>query len=227
MTSLQPLVSKYLQHRFAWLFFSLLLTLSAAPVLSSLGLRFNYAELFLLINLIAATFSMGTGRSIHIGLVFVILAVVTRSGYGIFGIGELLPASQAIAAWACIMCSFGLIRFIFSRGTVDTERIFSCLSLYLLIGLVFGLLYLVAEELLPSSLVVQVKSGNESEHIQMAHTVYFSFVTLGTLGYGDIVPVGGVVRALAITEAMLGQMYLAVVVARLVALYRGSAESNE
>jgi hypothetical protein len=56
--------------------------------------------------------------------------------------------------------------------------------------------------------------------VQLAQTLYFSFVTLGTLGYGDIIPVGGPARALAVVEAIGGQMYLVVVVARLVSLHQ-------
>jgi hypothetical protein len=49
--------------------------------------------------------------------------------------------------------------------------------------------------------------------------IYFSFITIATLGYGDIVPVNGAARGLAMLEAIGGQMYLAVLVARMVSLY--------
>ena len=54
---------------------------------------------------------------------------------------------------------------------------------------------------------------------RLARAVYYSFVTIATLGYGDIVPASHPARGLAILEAVSGQMYLAVLIARLVALY--------
>jgi hypothetical protein len=56
--------------------------------------------------------------------------------------------------------------------------------------------------------------------LDVAHGIYFSFVTLATLGYGDVVPLTDAARGLAIVEAVAGQMYMAVLVARLVTLYR-------
>ena len=59
-------------------------------------------------------------------------------------------------------------------------------------------------------------------------TIYYSFVTLTTLGYGDIVPRSEVVRGLAIMEAVAGQLYLAVMIARLVSLYiSGAGQGNQ
>ena len=55
----------------------------------------------------------------------------------------------------------------------------------------------------------------------LANGIYFSFVTLATLGYGDVVPQTEIARGLAILEAVSGQLYLAVMVARLVSLYVG------
>ncbi len=76
----------------------------------------------------------------------------------------------------------------------------------------------------PGSFSFQGSSFVGSKQNVLAHTIYFSFVTLGTLGYGDIIPVSGPARALAVTEAIVGQMYLVVVVARLVSLYKGGAD---
>jgi voltage-gated potassium channel Kch len=142
-------------------------------------------------------------------------------------IRQLNPASNGMGAIVCMLAFYSALRAILSSGPVNMERISAALSLYLLIGLVFGVLYAVIEELVPSSFVIQVASGSKVESFQLAHSIYFSFVTLGTLGYGDVVPISGPSRALAVTEAMIGQMYIAVVVARLVALYKGEDQPEE
>lgn len=225
MTDLQTLTSVYLRYRFACLFFSLMLTLVVSPMLAALGVRSLHTEAFLFFNLLTAVFSLTGRRIIHVGLVLVVLAAVARGGFTIFGLGQLLPASQGFAVVACLMSSFVLLRSIFGRGRVDAERIFACLSLYLLIGVVFGLLFFLVEEFMPASFASPGLPGSGTERFQLAHALYFSFVTLGTLGYGDIIPVSGPARSLAVAEAMIGQMYIAVVVARLVALHRGDSES--
>jgi voltage-gated potassium channel len=99
-------------------------------------------------------------------------------------------------------------------GVVDGERIFAALDVYLLAGLVFGVGYWVLDQTWPGSFVVA--SGHRFD---LPRAAYFSFVTIATLGYGDIVPVSDPARGLAILEAVAGQMYLAVLVARLVSLY--------
>src|SRR5215813_11347576 len=96
------------------------------------------------------------------------------------------------------------------RGAkVDAEHLFAALSSYLLAGIYFGLLYWALEQLRPGTFVAATafsKTGG----------IYFSFVTLATLGYGDIVPKTDVARGLAILEAVGGQLYIAVTIARLV-----------
>ena len=110
---------------------------------------------------------------------------------------------------------------------VSREKIFGALSVYLIFGVVWGLVFMLEDFLVPGSFRYGegVRTG--------AEMVYFSFVTLTTLGYGDIVPISPSARALATLEALTGQLYLTVLVARLVALHithsprRRSAEDQE
>ena len=94
----------------------------------------------------------------------------------------------------------------------------AALGAYLLIGLFFGLAYSVLEKVAPGSFALagQPLAGDLRE----AGAIYFSFVTLATLGYGDIVPLTATARGLAVIEAIGGQLYIAVLVARLVSLRR-------
>jgi Ion channel len=99
-----------------------------------------------------------------------------------------------------------------SASQVDAEHLYAALSAYLLSGVCLGLLYWALEEIHPSMFAF---TGEFSE----TSSIYFSFVTLATVGYGDIVPREDVVRGLAILESVGGQLFLAVLVARLVSLY--------
>ena len=69
----------------------------------------------------------------------------------------------------------------------------------------------------PNSIIVS--SEGASHPFSLLNGIYFSFITLATVGYGDMVPGNGVIRNLAIVEAIAGQFYLAVMIARLMSLY--------
>jgi hypothetical protein len=104
--------------------------------------------------------------------------------------------------------------------SVDAEHLYAALSAYLLAGIFFGNFYWVLQQIWPGTFAV---TGDFSR----MSAIYFSFVTLATLGYGDIVPRSDVARGLAIVEGVGGQLFLAVMVARLVSLYgRGSPRVN-
>jgi voltage-gated potassium channel Kch len=111
----------------------------------------------------------------------------------------------------------GALRFAMRAKSVDAEHLYAALSAYLLAGIFFGVFYWVVEQIEPGAFTV---AGDFSR----MSALYFSFVTLATLGYGDIVPRTDVARGLAIVEGVGGQLFLAVMVARLVSLYtRGKA----
>ena len=99
-----------------------------------------------------------------------------------------------------------------SATKVDAEHLYAAISAYLLAGIFFALFYWVLEQIGPGAFAA---AGNFSR----VSAIYFSFVTLATLGYGDIIPRSDVARGLAIVEGVGGQLFLAVLVARLVSLY--------
>jgi hypothetical protein len=108
----------------------------------------------------------------------------------------------------------------------DREHLYAGLSAYLLAGIFFGVFYWVLERTWPGSLAVP--SEDAQSHVALPVTIYYSFVTLTTLGYGDIAPRSEVMRGLAIMEAVAGQLYLAVMIARLVSLYAaGEGKGNQ
>jgi hypothetical protein len=224
MTVLHNLTEIYSRRRFGCLFFSLLTSLVAAPVFGAMGLSTRFMEIFLALNILAAVlitlFSFGT----YTGLGLLALLIVARGAHALVGYEPLLATSQGIGAFICLVAAGIMLRFILSDGTVTSERIFAALNVYLLIGIMCGLLFCIFEEEWPGSFTFQGSSFAGSKQNPLAHTIYFSFVTLGTLGYGDIIPVSGPARALAVVEAIIGQMYLVVIVARLVSLYKTPSE---
>jgi hypothetical protein len=206
-------VSAYRRHRFAALFASLLLTLGAGPTLEALAPRYNPLQLLLGLNLVAAIGSVARERGLRLPLVLGIGFLVTRGLLATLGIPGMLAASDAIWVTAVVLAAGVAARHAFEPGVVDRERIFAALDAYLLAGLLFGVAYWTLDRRWPSL------SATSGEPLDLSRAIYFSFVTLATVGYGDIVPTSPPARGLAVLEGVSGQMYLAVLVARLVGLY--------
>lgn len=227
MSVVQNLVNKYSRRRFACLFFTLLASMVGAPVFSAIGSGYAFMETFLVFNILGAVLITVFSSESYVGWGLLALALLARGGRSLLGYEPLLATSQGIGALICLLAILVMLRFTMSHGRVDTERIFAGLNVFLLFGIMCGLLYAVFEEAWPGSFSFQGSSLEGSKQNLPAHTIYFSFVTLGTLGYGDITPIGGPARALAVAEAISGQMYLVVVVARLVGLYREKTEGDK
>ena len=111
-----------------------------------------------------------------------------------------------------------LLRFVLSAPSVNTEVLCASISAYLLLGLLWTLGYWLIAELIPDAFAFNA-STEADRSMKGLNGLYFSFITLSTVGYGDITPVSKVARMLAAAEAVTGLLYVAVLIARLVALH--------
>lgn len=103
---------------------------------------------------------------------------------------------------------------VYRRGPVTYHRIQGAVAVYLLLGLTWASAYALLYDLRPGTFTGALDAASLPQT-----WIYFSFVTLTTTGYGDILPVHPIARSLAIAEAVAGQLYLAITLARLVALH--------
>lgn len=205
----------YVRRRHSVVFLSLLLTLILAPVTQEYQLRSGLVELLYLMNLAAAAVGLDSSRERGCAVVIVTLTAVSR----LLGRWLNLEAASELASMLfvglAIVAAVASLRFALKGQHANSERLSAALSAYLLAGHVFGVCYWQVEQLRAGSFAVggtPVVAGT----LDLPTCVYFSFVTLATLGYGDIVPLTPTARGLAISEAVIGQLYLAVLVARLV-----------
>jgi Ion channel len=118
----------------------------------------------------------------------------------------------ALYALTGLLAAAGTLRYVVRSPVVDQETVYAALSTYLLAGLFFGVLYSAIEYMRPGSF-----SGPDK--FTEASAVYYSFVTLATLGYGDFLPRTEFARGIATFEVIGGQLYLAVMVARLIGAF--------
>ena len=148
----------------------------------------------------------------------IVLAVVTLAGQwadiiwpnGPIGPFYLIPAILFLG-----LVVARLLFFILQSDQVNTETLCASVAGFLMIGLLWALIYLFLARLSPGSFVL-----NEPGQVMDGfNAFYFSFVTLSTIGYGDITPVSRVARMLAVMEAITGMFYLTVLVARLVSIH--------
>jgi len=209
---LRGLYEAYLRRRFAWLLALLVAVIGIDPALGVMGLRGRGIEWTLAVALSVAlvgaarsrwsrAFVFGAGAVL---LAWLVLHVVH------FGPGpSLAPALLGVVGLGSAVL---LAASVLGEGRVDAERICAALCVYLLTGIAFGGIFAALEATAPGSLA-------GPEPLDLGTAVYFSFVTLATLGYGDIAPAASAARALAVLEAVFGQLYLAVLIARLVSLY--------
>lgn len=209
---LRELGRAYLRHRYALLFYTLLLTMVAAPIFTALELSGNLIELLLAANLLAAVLPVGAGNGRSALLILMTLVWLARSVTAWLAHPALSAITLGIWTVIGLLAAAGALRFAMSAESVDAEHLYAALSAYLLAGIFFGLFYWVLEQSWPGTFAFAGEFSRMS-------ALYFSFVTLATLGYGDIVPRTDVARGLAIVEGVGGQLFLAVLVARLVSLY--------
>jgi Ion channel len=150
-------------------------------------------------------------------LLFLVAAMVVRVVDVVVGGGVTLDAlGYILAAIAAFMLGTLLLVRVLRDGRINVNRIIGSVGVFLLIGIVFANGYRLVALYADGAFAIGGTPVPASAFLP--RVVYFSFVTLSTLGYGDITPVHPFARSLVMMEAVTGQLFLAILVARLVAM---------
>ncbi|MBO0695070.1 MAG: two pore domain potassium channel family protein [Verrucomicrobia bacterium] len=139
---------------------------------------------------------------------------------------DLVPAPVFLTA-ALILIAFivaNLLHFVLRAPSVNAEVLCASISAYLMLGLMWTVAYWLVDQLNPEAFAFSSIADKHS--MRGFNAFYFSFITLSTVGYGDITPVTRIARWLAAMEAMTGLLYVAVLIARLVSLYSSARDRN-
>ena len=212
----------YREHRFLILLVSFILYWIIAPLLDgTLRLRIASDILFSLI-LLSAIHAAGT--SILQTLIAVALAIPVYYGVWEKYVDPLPDTTIFGPIFSILFTGYVIVLFLkgmFRTEEVDLEVVSGAAVVYLFLGLLWGDFYFILEHLFPNSFAFAQEVDIHDYHLFN----YFSYVTLSTLGYGEITPITRPAKSLASMEALVGQLYIAVLIARLVSIYSSRARS--
>ena len=214
-----------------WRHLALLISILFLFVISPAVSVFRHGALIL--NVIAAIVLIAGSYAVSERKHFVAIALVL-SGISIVTTWLLLIIQRpwiAVLSHGCLILlvaffSITILGYVLRGGRVTTDRIFAAVCVYLLIGYAWTFAYVLVEELQPASFVALSHAAPNDYVSRVLQMRYFSFITLTTVGYGDIVPHSSWARTLAVLEAITGQIYLTVLVARLVGLHIVHAQTD-
>ena len=200
--------------RFLFLLISILLLFILRPFLGGfIGITVLF-DIFFFLILVSAIYAVSARKSgFVIGMVLVVPALITTwSGYVVkipaIGVTERVFEVLFLGYVACV-----ILAHVFRQKQVTLETISGAICAYFMIGLVWGLCFSLLEQAQPGSFLMTEQQADPS------HFIYYSFVTMSTLGYGDITPISNPARSLSLLEAVVGQFYIAVLIARLVGMH--------
>lgn len=196
----------------------LFVTLFLAPFIDSLLLRF-ISSLFFSLLLISGAVNI-TSQPLHRLIVCIVaIAAILLRWLDKFSDTPALSVWSAVVTllFFVLMTGVMLKRVFSSEGRVTVRQIQGAIAVYLLVGLTWAILYQLCDLTLAGAFNLPVAHHLDPEKSQEEFT-YFSFVTLTTLGFGDITPVHPIARMFVILEALLGQLFPATLLARLVSL---------
>jgi hypothetical protein len=192
--------------------------LISLPVVVALeGRWFSVAADFMVLAvLIAGAWSVRSSRGLRAAAwILVASALAFRLPAVLGDYPTLYLVSTLPALVFCLLFSWVALKDVLFGGRIDVNRLVGAVCVYLLIGVVWAFVYLLLQAIVPGSFALPEAIGNPQE---LARLIYYSFVTLTTLGYGDISPTLPVARTLAYMEAAFGQLYLTILVAALVGM---------
>jgi hypothetical protein len=211
---------------FFYLLAALLLLLIVIPVADELGAvnapgvrAFVFSGL-----LIIGVWSLkGGGRYFSLGMTFAVVGVILNIVAANSHVDGFQFASILILVGFLLVATAYTLRQIAVGRSIDANRLVGAVCVYLLLGVIWAMLYTLVESMSPGAFTGFSPSEDRSWDSEW---LYFSFVTMTTLGYGDILPVSAIARGLAYLQAVAGQFYIAVLVAGLVGAYIGERQQG-
>ena len=218
---LRTAFARWLEHRYRVLFCMLLLTLIGFPLLATLGFDQTPMTVLLAVSLGAALVGMRSRHLSHLLLIVLLAMLTVRVLAGSVNWHSVIAISTVALVVLGFVAGIDAVRVAMSSTRVSAELLFAALSVYLLVGILFAMLHCSV-----AALWHDAYSLPEGGRLVLPAGIYFSFITQTTVGYGDILPKSDLARGLSMVQAIAGQLYLSVMVARLVGLYMSTQKRD-
>jgi hypothetical protein len=217
------------KHRFLNLLVVLFLLFLTTPLVRLFGTGSIFAGIVLDVvfagMMLAAIFAVSRQpRTVVVAIILAALTFALQAADYIF-VGESLEIARYILTIAFLgFTVIVILKHLFVSQCVTTDVVCASLCVYLLLAVIWAMAYPLIEIVHPGSFIfgfgdIQDPGFMRFNTERSIFCLYYSLVTMSTLGYGDIVPVASAARMLAAVQAVTGQLYLAVLVARLVGLH--------
>jgi len=149
---------------------------------------------------------------------FTLLSLLTRSQPALYSVAVALALTSTIVL--ILFATYCVMRYVLRARIITSDQVYAGICMYVMLGFAFGAIFYLINILSPNSFAAAQDPG------QTPDLMYFSFVTLSTLGYGDITPRSNFARGLAVLEALAGMVYIAVFMARLVSMRSAGGDSE-
>ncbi len=201
--------------RFFFLLISMVLMFALRPFLESF-VRISYLmDIFFFVIFLSAVYAISQKRSTFIiALVMALLIEILIWLGHLTDISSLRTIGNFLAILFTGYTAAVILSYLFTEDEITIDVIMGAICVYFLIGLAWAFIFFTLELFQPGSFQMPQGQG-----IDLSHFSYYSYVTLTTLGYGDITPISTQARSLALLEAIMGQLYIAILVARLVGIH--------
>ncbi len=210
--------------RYGPLLLALTILLSLGPPLAERPHgEFAMAVLFTTLMLSAAAAVSHVPRTRRRLLAFAMIVIVADASLALDPVRPLVVAVGSLRVVFLAFVTIAILSHILRTEQVTYDTILGGISVYLLIGFIFQSAFGIVEVFHPGSFLagdvaVSALPGADRAHGRYSALVYYSFVTLSTVGFGDIVPTWSLPQSLSTAEAVIGQLYLAILVASLVGM---------
>jgi hypothetical protein len=214
------------KNNFLYLFFSLLIFLFSAAIMSEFPgtVGQDIFSIVTILMLVISIKSLRTEKTWVWAVYFLVVSFLLLTILGKFFDHQLNVYSTLIILLMFFIGSFSTAaKQVLLVGDIDGNKIIGSLSLYILLGLIWTVIYLILLVMDPTAF-----SGIETANWQQSFSrvAYYSFVTLTTLGYGDVLPTNHIAEFFVYLEAIIGVFYMAIIVSSLISLRLSALEKE-
>jgi hypothetical protein len=217
-----PIIKVHID-RFLFLLISLILWFVLSPFLEGLLRLSTLFDLFVTFILLSGVFAVIQKKGVFIfGLIFAISTIILRWSIHFLNISSLEMVNHILGILFMGFIVGIILSYLFKEEEITRDVIMAAICGYFLIGLLWVGVYVLLEVIEPNSFQIS-QAHSEAEQ----NFTYYSFVTLTTLGYGDITPLSTPAQSLSLLEAVMGQLYLAILIARLVGIHIAQSHTKK